>query len=131
MKRQAIVACARETIGTPYAQMDCAAVPLYVAAKMGLQIQRFSVAPPVQEIRDYLDTVLQRCPKADMAPGDVAWLRFRVQPTHFAVVGDYLYGGLSLIHASDDKSISQVIEHRLDAQWLSRIVAVWRYPGAR
>ena len=127
--RAEIVAHARDTLGTSYAEMDCAGVPLYVARKLGMDVKRFPVRPSADTIRDYLDSVLVRGAKADMQPGDIVWLRFKVQPTHFGVVGDYLFGGLSLIHSNDDKSIAKVVEHRLDDAWKSRIVAVWRYPG--
>lgn len=136
-----IVSIARETVGTPYQHqgrtaglaLDCAGVPVYVAKRLGFPLTdwtQYGRLPVPCEMRTALDTHLRRVGKADMRPGDVAWIRFQEQPQHLAIVGDYPLGGLSLIHAYNGAGLSRVVEHRLDAAWLERIVAVWRYPAA-
>lgn len=56
-------------------------------------------------------------------PGDVLLMRFATEPQHLAIVGDYVHGGLSLIHSYAD--VRKVVEHRLDDAWRARIVAVY------
>lgn len=64
-------------------------------------------------------------PVSDWQPGDVALLRFDNQPGpgHVGIIGDYLHGGLSLIHSY---SLVAVCEHQLDANWRARIIEVYR-----
>jgi len=138
--KQEIVRLARETLGTPYQHqqrvnwvaLDCAGVPVYVGLKLGIKFEEiadYGRQPKPDEMRDALDRTLTRINKKSLQPGDVAWIRFRLEPQHLAIVGDYPLGGLSLIHATNGGGLNRVVEHRLDQQWLSRIVAAWRYSG--
>jgi cell wall-associated NlpC family hydrolase len=140
MRAQDIVAAARETLGTRYAHqgrvaglaLDCAGVPVHVARTLGVPLTdytRYGRLPVPAEMRAALDAHLTRVPTAQMQPGDVAWIRFEREPQHLAIVGDYVHGGLSLIHAYNASGLNRVVEHRLDDVWRSRIVAAWRYPG--
>lgn len=130
-----IVAYARETIGMPYSQIGgCAAVPIYVARKLGMQVggvlARYSSDPSPDEMREALDSVLQRSQRTLMQVGDVVWLRADDGlPKHLGIVGDYPHGGFSLIHATNVKPLNMVVEHRMDPAWLARVVAVWRFPS--
>jgi uncharacterized protein YijF (DUF1287 family) len=67
--------------------------------------------------------------RATCVIGDVVWMRFEKEPQHLGIVGDYVHGGLSLIHAYNGAGVNRVVEHRLDDTWRARIVAAWRYPG--
>ena len=68
--------------------------------------------------RQHMDEV----PLADMAPGHIVLMRFDNQ-RHMGILGDYVHGGLSLIHAY---AISRkVVEHRLDSVWRARIFAAF------
>jgi cell wall-associated NlpC family hydrolase len=140
MKPLEVVAIARETLGTPYGHqqrvnglaLDCAGVPAYVGLRLGVKfddVTNYGRLPQPAEVRKALEANMLRVNKADMQFGDVAWIKFTSEPQHFAIVGDYLYGGFSLIHAYNGSGLKMVIEHRLDPQWLARIVAVWRFPG--
>jgi cell wall-associated NlpC family hydrolase len=62
--------------------------------------------------------------RASMAPGDIVLMKFRGEPRHVAIVGDYVYGGLSLIHAY--AQAKKCVEHRIDSEWDSYIVEVFR-----
>jgi hypothetical protein len=135
-----LVDIARETLGTIYGhqqrlngvQLDCAGVPAYLANKIGLDFDdpaNYGRIPIPHQMRAEVDKRLVRVTREQMEPGDVVWIRFKVDPTHFAIVADYKYGGLSLIHATNSCHINKVVEHRLDQTWLDRIVAVWRFPG--
>lgn len=68
--------------------------------------------------------------RSAMQPGDAILVRFESDPQHLAILGDYLHGGLSMIHAlgtADGKG--HVVEHRLDATWSRRIVAAYAFRG--
>jgi hypothetical protein len=57
-------------------------------------------------------------------PGDVALVRWRPgEPTHVAIMGDYPYGGLSLIHC---ENVNGCVEHALDDRFVQCIVEVFR-----
>ncbi len=138
--KEDIVRLARETLGTPYQHqqrvnglaMDCAGVPVYVGVKLGMDFEDvtgYGRQPRPDEMKAALDRALVRVGRQHMRPGDVVWIRFQREPQHLAIVGDYPLGGLSLIHASNGAGLNRVVEHRLDAVWLSRIVAAWRFPG--
>jgi cell wall-associated NlpC family hydrolase len=140
MKRGDIVTVARALVGTPYQHqgrvaglaLDCAGVPVHCATTLGIPLTdytRYGRLPVPAEMRAALDANLQRIPTKDMQPGDVAWMRFDMEPQHLAIVGDYVHGGLSLIHAYNGAGLNRVVEHRLDEVWRARIVAAWRYPG--
>ena len=135
-----IVALARQTLGTPYQHqqrtnglaLDCAGVPVYVGKQLGFvfdDFTRYGRLPVPVEMRAALDATLDRVQKIDMQLGDVVWIRFDAEPQHLAILGDYCYGGMSLIHASNGAGLNKVVEHRLDDDWLARIVAVWRFRG--
>lgn len=137
---QKIVAIARSQLNARWQHqarvggvaMDCAGLPILIGKQLGMSIDalaNYGRLPVPAEMRRELDAHLIRVQKADMQPGDVAWIRFEVEPQHFGVIGDYVHGGLSLIHAYNGAGLNRVIEHRLDNEWLARIVGVWRFPG--
>ena len=65
-------------------------------------------------------------PKDQMRVGDAVVMKFRNgQPSHVGIIGDYLYGGFSLIHAYA-RGDKKVIEHRLDEEWSGYIFEVYR-----
>lgn len=138
MKRTDIVAAARETLGTPYMHqgrvnglaLDCAGVPVYVAQKFGVPLvdyTRYGRLPVPIEMRAALDAHLTRIKRGDIGLGDVVWIKFETEPQHLGIIGDYRYGGLSVIHAYNGAGLNRVVEHRLDEIWARRIVAAWRY----
>lgn len=140
MKPLEVVAIARETLGCIYGhqgrvnglRLDCAGVPVHVAKRLGMSfedITNYGRLPVPAEMRRALDANLVRVPKEEMQIGDVAWIKFRVDPQHFGILGDYYLGGFSLIHAYNGAGVRKVVEHRIDEQWAARIVAVWRFPG--
>jgi hypothetical protein len=135
-----IVAAARTLLRTPYAHQgrvaglaaDCAFVPIYAAHQIGMDVQHLFIArygrhPVPAEMRAALDDNLDRIPTDDIGISDVVWMRFDGEPQHLGVVGDYVHGGLSLIHAYNGAGVNKVIEHRLDETWRRRIVAAWQF----
>lgn len=57
-------------------------------------------------------------------PGDVALMRWRPgEPTHIAIITDYIYGGLALIHC---ENINGCVEHSLDNHYQDCVIEVYR-----
>lgn len=63
---------------------------------------------------------------AMICSGDVVVLRFDVEPHHVAIVGNYRFGGHSLIHACGHNN--KVIEQRMSDDMVKRITHVFRRP---
>lgn len=81
--------------------------------------------PDGGHLRAVLTRVLRPVAVETMRAGDVLLLRFEQEPQHLAIVSDYPRGGgFGLIHAL--AANRRVVEHRLDALWRGRIVAVYR-----
>lgn len=59
-----------------------------------------------------------------LSAGCVVLMRWHGLPNHVAIVGDYLHGGLSLIHAY--ARVGRVVETRLAAPWPRRIVEAYK-----
>lgn len=62
---------------------------------------------------------------SDAVPGDLMVFRFGSNPQHVGVVGDYVHGGLSIIHTY--ASANKVVEHHLSKNWLGRAVAAYSF----
>lgn len=141
--RQAIVDEARTWLGTPYQHQarlkgvgcDCAGLPIGVARALGMVPADFDVTayprrPDGRSLLAHCTRWATRIEVSDMQPADMIVLRFEQDPQHIGLLANYLHGGLSLIHAlgtADGKG--RVVEHRLDAHALQRIVAAFRLPG--
>lgn len=130
--RVQIVAEARSWIGTPWVHqhrakgegVDCAGLLTSVAHKLGLSdfdVIDYGRLPDGLEMLNICDAHMTRIPVTALQPGDAACMRIARLPQHIGIVGDYVHGGLSLIHA--DSGIGRVVEHQLTGKWLDRIVA--------
>jgi hypothetical protein len=136
-ERQAFIAEARTYVaeavrfrhqGRSRHGVDCAGLLLASMAAIGRPIadlEAYGREPLGGGLRAMLVANLgEAIPKAEMQPGDVALMRFRGEPSHVGLLGDYLYGGLSLIHTF--AQIRKVVEHRLDSEWNDYILEVFR-----
>lgn len=121
-----VVAEARQWLDVPYvhqgrsrAGVDCAGLVIVVARALGLVAPDFDVngyarTPDGSSLLETCDELMTRIPLWELRPGNVLVLRFAQEPQHLGIVGDYLYGGLSLIQAlgsSDGKG--RVIEWQI------------------
>lgn len=109
--RAEVVAAARGWIGTPFHHqgrmrgvgVDCAGLVICVGHQLGLFEPRFDVEgyPRVPDgtLVSHCDEHMQRVPREAMQPGDVVVVTWDHEPMHLGILGDYLYGGLSIIHA--------------------------------
>lgn len=143
MTRDEVVAAARGWLGTRYAHqgrlrrvgVDCAGLVIGVARELGIVEKRFDVngyarTPDGVSLMAECSRFMLRIPVRDGSPGDVIVGRFENDPQHLAFLGDYLHGGLSLIHALNRSSgRGSVIEQRLDPRLPFKPVACFVLPG--
>lgn len=134
-ERVEFVAAARACIGVRWRHqgrslqgLDCGGLVVYALAGVS-RIVRDSVGYGRVAYRGSLEAVLEDnfgsiLPKKEMRVGDVALMRFKGEPSHVGIIGDYLYGGFSLIHAFVQNR--EVVEGRLSEDWLTSIVGVYR-----
>lgn len=137
MSAAAIVAAARECIGTPFAHhgrilnraLDCAGVAVHAARSVGLvpdEPAAYSRLPNNAMLEAWLERqpFLVRIALDDLAAGDLLLMRFTGQPQHLAV-----FTGENIVHAYE--AAGRVVEHILDAKWRRRIVRAYRIEVAR
>lgn len=112
--RADVVVCARTWLGTPYVHqhrakghgVDCVGLPIGICRELGLVAPDFDVngygrKPDGKSLLSECDRYMDRIAMALVRPGNVLVYEFdsRLGPQHMGVVGDYMYGGLSLIQA--------------------------------
>jgi NlpC/P60 family putative phage cell wall peptidase len=138
---ETIVAQARTWLGTPFHHQarlknvgcDCLGLVVGVVDELGLKDKNgqklasydeiaYSKEPDgaylTQKLTDLLEEVQE--PQA----GDLALFSVRDNPQHLAILTDY-EGSLGMIHAY--APARRVVEHRLDDDWNSRLVKVFRW----
>lgn len=140
--RADVVRVARSYIGTPWHHMarrpgvglDCAGVIVCVARELGLVVADFD-GPAYKPTPDG-EAMVATCKKhmlpvsrEAMQPGDVIVIITDAFPQHMAILGDYVHGGLSIIHAANNAHPPRVIETRLMWSRAQRFVAAFALPG--
>lgn len=134
-----IVECARSWIGTPYHHqarlkgvgVDCAGLVIGVARELGIVASDFDVSgysrkPDGWSFLSWADEYMTRISLQQMEAGHCIVVRFGRHPQHIGIVGDYLHGGLSIIHALVGKG---VIETRLLLDDSMKFVTAYQMPG--
>lgn len=140
MTAQALVASARAYTGVRFRHrgrnrqgVDCAGLVWCAFKDIGLVMPDYRLygrEPNRGELERAMESALgspvvtSPAKRADLQPGDVLVVRFKVEPHHVGIVTDYTYGGLGVIHA--DGHSNKVIEHRLADDMVSRITHVFR-----
>ena len=142
--RAQIVAEARTWLGTPYQHQgrlkgvacDCPAPLIGIGRLFGMvapdfDVTNYSRSPDGWSLEAHCDQWMTRIPRERMAPGDAILLRWGGDPQHLGIVGDYVHGGLSIIHAfCDANGGGKVIETCLNpVAYAHRFVAAYRLPG--
>lgn len=135
-----IVQTAREYLGTPYHHqgrvkghgIDCVGLIVCVARECGridpsVEVTGYSRIPDGKSLMRHLHAHLDPIEKTDMQPGDVICVAFDKWPQHVGIVGNYWHGGLSIIHADNQRG--SVIETRLMFSDYMRYVAAFRFRG--
>jgi len=135
--RAQVVAAARKWIGIPFAHIgrnehavDCAGLVIAIAHELRLSdfdMRSYNQTPDGVTMRALCDQHM--VPKdGDPEPGDVLLMRFKRNPQHLAIVGDYpVPGQVSIIHAH--RGAMKCVEHILNQEWRERIVRVYTIPG--
>jgi hypothetical protein len=70
--------------------------------------------------------LLQRIDVAAANVADIVLMVYDNEPQHVGLLGDYVHGGLSIIHAY--ARIRKVVESRFDDQFRAKVIAAFRYP---
>ncbi len=136
MTAVAILAAARECLGTPFAHqgrvvgvgLDCAGVAVHAVRAAGVDVLDFAGygrTPNNGHLAAAMDSqpMLARLANiADRAAGDILLMRFFGEPQHVGICT-----GSGIIHAYE--SVGTCCEHDLCAKWVRRIVRVYRVKG--
>lgn len=138
-----IVAQARTWLGTPFHHQarlkgkgcDCLGLVVGVVDELGLQDKdgvklaaydevAYSREPDGAYLTAKLTGLLEEVPVAEARTGDLGLFKVRENPQHLAILSDY-EGGLGMIHCF--APARKVVEHRLDDDWNSRLLKVFRW----
>ena len=126
---------ARKYLGVPFRHrgrsarcMDCVGLIVLAVQDLGGAVENdklhYGREPHADGLREQLQKEFGE-PCADMQVGDVALIAYNTEiPHHVGIIGNYLYGGFSLIHA--DGSVGKVVEHRIDETWQKMIIETYR-----
>lgn len=133
-----VVALARQYLGTPWMHqgrvkghgVDCVGLLVCIAREIGYvsqdwDITGYSRIPDGVRLMHHLSDNLRKIDKAEMQPGDFVCVAFEKHPQHVGIIGDYVHGGLSLIHAAAQSG--KVVEHRLLFTPQMRFVGAFRF----
>jgi len=141
--QQLIVAQARTWIGTPFHHQarlkgkgcDCLGLIVGVVDELGLKDRNgvrlaaydevtYSKEPDGAYLAQKLTGLLKEVPVAEACAGDFGLFKVRENPQHLAIFSDY-EGALGMIHCY--AQARRVVEHRLDDDWKSRLIKVYRW----
>lgn len=137
--RADIVAEARTHIGTrwvhqgrlPGHALDCAGLLIVVARSLGLVGDDFDIngygRMPDGTMLQWCEAHMQRVHEIEL--GAVLALATKEEPQHLGIVGDYVHGGWSLIHACNAAHPPRVIETRLMFARNMQLRGIFRMPG--
>jgi hypothetical protein len=94
-----------------------------------VRVGSFDVGPNPKEpdgeyLTEKLTSLLDEVPIADARAGDLALFKVRENPQHLAILTDYECA-LGMIHSFAPSR--RVVEHRLDDDWKSRLLKVYRW----
>ncbi len=138
-----IVAQARTWLGTPFHHQarlkgkgcDCLGLIVGVVDELGLEDSNgmklaaydevtYSKEPDGAYLIQKLTGLLEEVPIAEARAADLALFKVRENPQHLAILSDY-EGALGMIHSFAPSR--RVVEHRLDDEWKSKIIKVFRW----
>ncbi len=136
MKRDDFVRSARSYIDTPFRHqgrlpgvgLDCAGVAVCAARECGEEVEDFLAYSRLPNASQFLETIGKSCDrvlKKDLLPGDLIVFEFDANPQHLAIVSGSR--PLMIVHAYTPAR--KVVEHRADAQWMSKARAFFRIRG--
>lgn len=137
--RAEVVAEARSWIGTPFHHhacvkgvgVDCIHLAIGVCKMIGIisreyEAPAYSMTPDGVSLQQHCDRNMTRVRMDEMQPGDLCLFAISLDPQHVGIVGDYRYGGKSIIHALCGRG---VVETRLMFSSALRFISAYRLPG--
>ena len=141
--RADIVAEARTWIGTPFQHqarlkgvgVDCVGLLIGVGRALELvapdfDIRGYARSPDGKSLVGQAGHFMTRIEPHAMRAGDAIVIRWARDPQHVGLLGDYVHGGLSLIHAYGEvDGGGRVIETHYAATFQHKFVAAFRLPG--
>lgn len=138
-----IITQARTWLGTPFHHQarlkgvgcDCLGLVVGVVGELGLKDKHgqliagydeiaYSKEPNGKYLTQKLTNLLEEVPITQAQAGDLALFLVRDNPQHLAIITDY-ERTLGMIHAY--APARRVVEHRLDDDWNSRLVKLFRW----
>jgi hypothetical protein len=135
--QQEIIKSARSFLGTPFVHqgrsecgVDCLGLLILISKTLNLRsrngellhecdILTYSRTPDADLLYQTLKNCLNETDKPQL--GAVALLNIADNPQHLGIIGDYIAGGFSLIHAY--QTAGKVIENNFDISWQRRSVS--------
>lgn len=132
-----VVEVARSHLGTPWVHqgrtpgvaLDCAGLVIVVARELGIVPADFDVngytRQPDGSMARLCQEHMQRIDQPEI--GAVIVLAIANDPQHLGIVGPYVHGGLSVIHAAS--AAGRVVETRLMFARNFKLRGVFRFPG--
>lgn len=130
-----VVAEARSFVGSRYRHqgrsrdgVDCIGLPVCVRAGLGLaalDVSGYARKTTDTEMLDFCRSHMVEVGRDDIQPGDVL-VQMNGPLRHMAIVGDYLHGGLSIIHAW--MPARKVVECRLTDDFMKAVRGCFRFP---
>lgn len=135
MRREFVVRCARNWVGTPYLHqgrtrygVDCLGLVLVVAHELGLSdydTTGYTGHSGGKKMRDELRKRLDVIDIDRAKPGDVLHMAAGRDPIHMAIISSV--NPTYIIHATSDRK--KVIEQRLDQAMVRTIRGAYHIPG--
>lgn len=126
----ALVEQCRTYLGVPFRHkgrnrhgVDCAGLLVASFKDLGRDIKdirAYGREPHKDGLRQAVQANLGKPSREPLAVGDIVLMKFVENPHHLGIIGNYLHGGLSLIHSYG--SAGKVVEHILDDVWKARII---------
>lgn len=118
-------------LGRTRAGLDCAGLLRCALVDLGNDppdVAGYGKMPHQDRLREAVEAFYGPEASPPLQVGDVVLTAQKARydaPRHIAIVGDYVLGGLSLIHCRADVA-AKVCEQRLDDTWLALIRGVYR-----
>lgn len=115
-------------MGRTEAGLDCVGLPIVAAKNLGFyfyDVKVYSKRPDQKLIIKSIEEAgLYQVRRNEIDKGDLLLMSYEGNVQHIAIVSEKKDGLIYIIHAVTGR---EVIEHRLDDNWLSKVVMCYRF----
>lgn len=136
--RDAIVAEARDWIGTPFHHqgrlkavgVDCIGLVVGVAKALGIphaDRTDYGRTPNPAMMRAALAEQLETIAFKDVLPGDILWFRVASDPQHIGIVTTC--DPMKMVHSYSRAQVMACVEQPVDGFWRKRVAGSFRFRG--